>query len=231
VDDLEARLGYEFKDMALKAQVLTHRSFRHENEGDPTPDNERLEFLGDAVLGFLVSRALYTAFPGKSEGELSKLRALLVSARKLAAKARALDLGAHLRLGRGEDKSGGRDKDSILSDAFESVVAGVYLDGGLDEASRLVERLYADEMPDLGSRQPLSDYKSYLQETLHARGRSEPRYEVVEEVGPDHRKLFHVAVTIDGCEAGRGHGASKKAAEQEAARAAVASLRAPEVAG
>lgn len=223
MSDLKALIGYEFRDPALLEQVFCHRSFRHESSASGG-DNERLEFLGDAVLGFVVSRLLYDRFPDRSEGDLSRLRAHVVSATHLAAKSRALGLGAYLRLGRGEDLSGGRDKDSILADAFESLVAGIFLDGGPEAATRFVLAQLEEDVNGADSAVALRDYKSQLQEELHARGKCEPDYSVVAEAGPDHRKMFEIAVTVDGREIARGHGSSKKSAQQAAARSALGAL-------
>lgn len=220
-DDLGERTGYRFRDAGLERQVFSHRSFRHEYPGRTAADNERLEFLGDAVLEFVVSRMLFEHFPRAREGELSRLRAHLVSAQHLAGKARALDLGRELMLGRGEELSGGRDKDSILADVYESLLAGIFLDGGLDAAVEFIEREFTDDVASLEGARPVRDYKSLLQEELHAQGSAEPRYDVVGESGPDHRKTFVVAVTIDGDEVAHGEGGSKKAAQQDAARAAL----------
>jgi ribonuclease-3 len=221
VTDLERRIGYVFRDPELRAQALTHRSYRHENRDQPERDNERLEFLGDSILGFVIARMLFERCPDHSEGELSRLRSHLVSAHHLAGMARELELGRELRVGRGEEKSGGRAKESILADAFESLLAALFLDGGLAAAEDFVRRRFAAEIEPLVATEPPRDFKSYLQEALHAQGRSEPDYHVVEEAGPDHHKLFEVAVEIEGAVVGRGIGRSKKTAQQAAARAAV----------
>jgi ribonuclease-3 len=222
--DLERRVGYAFRDPAIERQVFTHSSYRHENPGEPGLDNERLEFLGDSILGFLVSRALYERFPERSEGELTRRRAHLVSAHHLARKARALELGQELYLGRGEEKGGGRDKESILADAYESLIAGIFLDGGMDAAAAFVAREFAAEVQEPLEQAPPVDYKSRLQERLHATLGPEPSYRVVEEAGPDHAKVFEVRVLVGEREVGRGLGASKKAAQQAAARAALEAL-------
>jgi len=223
-DGLFDRIGYAFRDPFIESQVFSHRSFRHENPDGPQVDNERLEFLGDAILGFVVSQLLFARFPDKREGELSRLRSHLVSAHHLAKKARKLDLGRDLKLGRGEELSGGRNKDSILADVYESLIAGIYLDGGLDEAAGFVERELDEDVASLEISWPLRDYKSHLQEDLHQAGRPEPTYQVIDETGPDHRKVFEVAVLVDGEAVGSGSGTSKKAAQQEAARAALEHL-------
>ena len=224
MSSLEERIAYRFQDPGLLDQALSHRSFRHENPRGRELDNERFEFLGDAILGFLVSRMLFARYPEKREGDLSRLRAHLVSTRHLAGKARALALGRHLQVGRGEERSGGRDKESILADGYESLLAAVYLDGGLEAAEGFVEREFRSGVEAaIGVETPRDD-KSQLQEALHARGESEPVYHVIEAMGPDHRKTFEVSVEVQGQEAGRGVGRSKKAAQQAAARQALEAL-------
>jgi ribonuclease-3 len=168
-----------------------------------------------------VSRKLYELFPGRSEGQLTRLRSALVSDSHLAQKARALTIGRCMQLGRGEMLSGGRDKDSILAAAYESLVAAIYLDGGLEAARSVVEREFAADMEALGHKPAPRDYKTALKEILEAEGRPEPRYQVIETTGPDHRKRFHVVALVEGAEAGRGTGLSKKDAEQRAARHAL----------
>ena len=224
VDELQERLGHGFVEQGLLRLALTHRSFRNEAPEDGLVHNERLEFLGDAVLGFLVSRKLYELYPAKTEGQLTRLRSALVSDAHLARKARLMELGRFMHLGRGEVLSGGRDKDSILAAAYESLIAAVYLDGGLEAARGLVEREFAEDIALLGLKPLPRDYKTTLKETLEAQGRAEPRYQVVETTGPDHRKRFHVAALVGGSEAGRGTGSSKKSAEQRAAKQALEAL-------
>lgn len=235
---LEKALGHRFRDRRLLERALTHRSHAHESavEAPELADvhNEQLEFLGDAVLGFVASEALVQEFPEYSEGQLSKLRAYLVSAQHLVAVARKLKLGAYLRLGRGEEKSGGREKAALLVDASEAVLAAMYLDGGLEAARPLiVTKILAPELKRLRastSAVPLTDYKSALQEALQAEGMPQPRYAVVREHGPDHAKTFTVEVRIKsnsgrGEHATRASASSKKQAEQKAARGALEKLR------
>lgn len=219
---LEARLGLTFRDPGLLRQALRHSSYAHENP-DSGPSNEQLEFLGDAVLSLTVSHLLLKAFPGSPEGELSKRRAALVNARTLAAVARNLRLGDFLLLGKGEERQGGRLKSSLLADALEAVLAAVYLDQGLEAAAGLVRTWLG---PLLAAQEGLEvqDAKTRLQEWLQARGQAPPRYEVLEESGPSHARIFRVALRLGGETLAEGRGRSKKAAEQEAARHALAVL-------
>lgn len=230
---LEEALGYRFQDRALLAEALTHRSHRTEDGGSTaltasgaSADNERLEFLGDAILGFLVSEALYELGGKLCEGKLSRIKSNLVSARQLYQVAKRLELGSYLRLGPGEEKTGGREKKAILANAVEALVAAVFLDGGLRAARQLVRRLLLTELEMKGvERLARADYKSALQEYLQGRGEAAARYELVATRGPEHRKLFKVAVWVGGECLGEGEGASKKAAEQQAAQRALTRLR------
>lgn len=219
---LEARLGLTFRDPGLLQQALRHSSYAHENP-DSGPSNEQLEFLGDAVLSLTVSHLLLRAFPGSPEGELSKRRAALVNARTLATVARDLRLGDFLRLGRGEERQGGRRKTSLLADALEAVLAAVYLDQGLEAAAALVETWLG---PMLAAQEDLDvqDAKTRLQEWAQARGQAPPEYVVLEESGPSHARRFRVALRLGGETLAEGWGGSKKAAEQEAARQVLAAL-------
>ncbi len=214
------KLGYRFQDERLLVRALTHSSLAVEQHrmGE---DNERLEYLGDAVLEHLVSRHLFDAHPEMREGALTRLRSSLVCESALAAAARRLGLGDSVLLSRGEEQCGGRDKDSILSDAFEAVLAAVYLDGGLDEAEKLV-RQYVLSAETLENRTSSKDSKTTFQELIHAdhKGRA-IRYELVSESGPDHRKLFTMRVLVDEEEWGVGSGPSKQAAGQAAAQMAM----------
>lgn len=215
-------LGYQFNDVALLRDALTHRSFANEHPERAPQDNERLEFLGDAVITMCASALLWAHFPGASEGELTRRRADLVCEAGLASIARDLGLGPSLRLGKGEDRSGGRTKPRLLCSAFEAVVAAVFLDGGVDEAHRVVKALLSGRLdaPQLGQR----DYKTRVQEVVQALGAGTPRYVVVDTTGPDHARQFHVSCMSDQRELGRGSGRSKMEAEQEAARVALATL-------
>ncbi len=220
--DLSERLGHDFGDPSLLELALTHRSWCAEVSSDES--NERLEFLGDAVLGMAVTDELYRAFPAQSEGELAKVRAAVVSSPSLAEVARVVNVGPHLLLGRGEDSSGGRTKSSILADAMEALIGAVYLDGGWDAAHRLVLRLLGDQIVSVTKAGPGStDYKTRLQELVAHLGFAPPHYGV-EESGPDHDKRFQATVIVDDTPHGSGSGTSKKQAEQAAAEQAWAAL-------
>lgn len=228
---LEAKLGVRFKKRALLEQALTHSSAVPElrairdgskSESPEIGNNERFEFLGDAVLDLLASEYLLDSFPDWSEGQLSKSRARLVNARSLERAARKIGLGEHLRLGRGEEKTGGRDKPALLADAFEAVVAAVFLDAGLQATGKMLKRVLFDEaLEERGERISESDRKSTLQEILQRSGRPPADYRLVAETGPDHKKVFLVEVWAEGNCLGRGEGKTKKEAEQQAARAAL----------
>ena len=232
---LEERIEHRFRDPELLERALTHSSHAHEQEaGDSArADNEQLEFLGDAVLGFVVSRLLCERFPSFHEGQLSKLRAHLVSARHLGAVAGRLELGEFLRLGRGEERSGGRSKNALRVNALEALLAALYLDAGLETAQHFIRRCIFE--PELERLQveaagglPTTDHKSALQEYLQARSLPPPRYSVVQEHGPDHRKVFTVELRVrppQGEQVYRAQGSTKKEAEQEAARRALEQLQ------
>lgn len=223
--ELESLLGYRFKDPGLLMRALTHRSYVNEREGEGIRHNESLEFLGDAVLGFLVSSRIFHRFPNVSEGDLSKIRAYLVSAANLLHIAEELQLGSYVRLSRGEEKTGGRSKRAIVVDAYEAIVGAIYLDGGVPAASEFVERRMGAYLDSLGEGQKTyGDFKSLLQERLHDLGQPEPRYRVVNEIGPDHRKTFVVHVEVFGQVIAQASGRTKKEAQQEAARLALESL-------
>ncbi len=218
--DLEALgelLQLTFVDPELLALSLTHRSYAFEAGGLPT--NERLEFLGDAVLGIVVTDGIYHRFPEAPEGRLAKIRAAAVNTQSLAEIARNLDLGAHVLLGKGEEQSGGRDKDSILADTMEAVLGAVYLDQGLDAARKLIARLFGPLVDELATRRASLDYKTSLQELTAAHLASLPVYELTEE-GPDHEKHFTAVVFVESEAVGTGDGRSKKEAEQAAAQEA-----------
>jgi ribonuclease-3 len=212
---LEELLGYRFQRGELLERALTHRSYANEIRSQ-AGDNEKLEFLGDAVLDLVVGHHLMDAFPDLSEGELSVTRAQVVSEAGLSEEAARLGLGSFLRLGKGEERTGGREKPSLLADAFEAVVAAVYLDGGFEAARDLVERLLADRMRAIDAS-GFYDFKTRLQESAQAKLKTTPEYRVVAEAGPDHDKTFEVAVVIKDREWARAAGKSKKAAEQRAA--------------
>ncbi len=213
---LEAMLGYTFRDRGLLEQALRHASWCNEHPAESAEDNERLEFLGDAVLDLVVGHKLMTRYPQLREGQLSVTRAQVVSEAGLSEVAGQLGIGAWLMLGKGEEKSGGRSKPSILADAFEAILAAVYLDGGFAAAGDIVDRLLAQRIETVELK-GFYDFKTRLQETAQARLKATPTYRVVQEVGPDHDKRFIVAVTIGDDEWARAVGKSKKEAEQMAA--------------
>ncbi len=219
---LQERLGYRFREPSLLDRALTHSSHAHEHAAFGNEHNEALEFLGDAVLGFAVADLLHRREPGGPEGVKSKRRAALVSAPSLAERAQELGLPALLRLGRGEEKTGGRKKANLWANAYEAVIAALYLDGGLEAAFAFVSAQFANDLD--RAELPAEDAKSALQELLQARGEAVPSYEVVAEEGPSHRKRFHVECRVGGEAIGTGEGTSKKAAQQEAARAALVQM-------
>lgn len=217
---LEERLGHVFARPALLGLALTHRSVSAE---DPTrDDNERLEFLGDAVLELVITDFLYAEYPRLAEGHMAKVRAAVVAKPTLAEVARSLDLGRHIELAPGEERTGGREKDSILADAVEAVIGAVYLDAGLEEARRVVLRHWEDAVVDRAKSPGVKDYKTRLQEELAKEG-LRPEY-VVDGTGPDHNRRFSAVVSVDGRPLGGGEGKSKKAAEQAAAEEALENL-------
>jgi ribonuclease-3 len=213
---LEAALGTAVEPGLLE-RALTHRSYAYEHGGLPT--NERLEFLGDSVLGVIITDALYRTHPDLAEGQLAKLRASVVNTRALAGVARSLDLGKWLRLGKGEEVTGGRDKASILADTTEALIGAVYLDRGLEAATVMVRRLFDPLMEAATAEGAALDWKTSLQELTAAKGLGVPEY-VVGESGPDHQKAFTAAAVVQGEVHGEGAGRSKKEAEQQAAEAA-----------
>ncbi len=221
-DEAQHAIGYRFARPALLDEALTHKSFVNEQKDRGGRDNERLEFLGDAVLSLLISEHVATAWPSASEGELSKLKARLVSETALAQAARRTGLGPLLRLGRGEERNQGREKNSLLANAFEAVLAAVYMDGGLEAARAFALRACAEDLAQPGGFAEMpGDYKTQLQEWCQKRYEALPHYVTVRESGPDHQKLFEVQVMVQGELAGTGTGRTKKEAEQAAARQAV----------
>ena len=224
---LESRLGYRFRDRGLLEHALTHKSKAHEDPSGGVIDNESLEFLGDAVLGLVIADALCRAFPQSSEGQKSKIKAMIVSTTSLAELAERLQLGEHMILGRGEEKTGGRRKQALLADTCEALIAAIYLDGGLEPARQFIMREMGDAVEAAGQPDYFGrDHKSRLQEALQALGRPLPHYRVAGEAGPEHRKMFHVEVLVGGEVIAQGVGRTKKDAEQEAAKLALAGLKA-----
>ncbi len=222
INRLEETLGYSFRQPSLLERALTHSSAANERRPAHARDNEQLEFLGDSIIGFCISDLLFRKYTGLSEGELSKVRAHLVSSANLSKLARQLDLGDFMVLGKGEEKTGGRKKLALLADALEAVVAAIYLDGGLSAAQSFVIKILEPDLAAIGSGQfLLRDFKSQLQERLQALRLQPAEYLIVKETGPDHRKYFSVELRINGQKMTEGHGATKKMAEQEAARLAL----------
>lgn len=218
--EFESIIGYRFNNKVLLKRALSHRS---SVEGDPS--NERLEHLGDAVLGLVVSEFLFNRFPEMNEGELTKLKASLVNEAVLWKVAARFKLGDFVLLSREEEKSGGRNKPSIVADAAEALLGAVYLDGGLEHARRFIERFLLDDFQDLASDSEIYNYKGELLELMQGKGAGVPRYEIISEEGPDHMKIFDVAVSIDGTRYGDGRGSTKKEAEQKAAKMTLEILR------
>ena len=225
-EDLQRAIGYRFRDRGLIEHAMTHASRANEDISGGVKDNESMEFLGDAVLGFIIADALFRELPASTEGDKSKLKATMVSTIALARQAERLGLGEHMLLGRGEEKTGGRQKHALLADTYEALIAAIYLDGGIEHAQAFVLREFAPLIADArkgrgGSEQ---DYKSALQELLQARDRPLPEYRLVGTAGPDHRKEFEVEVVVGGEPLARATGPSKKDAEQDAARMAIEKL-------
>ncbi len=220
---IEEKIGYSFRSRALLVNALTHSSYANENRGRSCESNERLEFLGDSVLGMVVAEALYRRFPDLSEGRLTRMRAQLVCEESLHRVAGEIGLGAHIRLGKGEEHTGGRTRTSILADATEALIAAMYLDGGMDVARGFIERYILPELN--GEYIPFGDAKTDLQELIQKKSGSTLSYELVGESGPDHDKTFTTRVLLNGESVGTGSGRTKKEAEQAAARAALAALR------
>jgi ribonuclease-3 len=222
--ELEGKLGYVFADRTLLSRALLHRSHIHVTGQERESSNERLEFLGDAVLGLVVNEELYHRFPDRSEGDLTKMKSLLVCGARLSEVATSLDLGVHIRMSRSEAATGGRHRSSILADTTEALIGAVYLDGGLDAAREVIRRVALKNSEGVLARRSLRNYKSRLQEMIQAEFKTPPRYKVLDVDGPDHDRLFRVAVTFGGRVLGSGEGRNKKSAEQSAARAALEEL-------
>ncbi|HLB25437.1 MAG TPA: ribonuclease III [Nitrospirota bacterium] len=225
--ELEAKLSYTFKDRGLLLQALTHKSYANERRTWPAGHNERLEFLGDTVLDFIVSDIIMRLCQDSPEGEMSKLRAVVVSETNLAKVARGLGLGNYLQLGKGEEQTGGRDKPSLVANALEAVIAAMYMDGGLDEAYRFIRENFEPDIRVAVESRLSFDYKTELQEACQSLFGELPKYTVVDESGPDHQKVFEVEIEAGGRVLGRGSGRSKKEAEQRAAGAALDVLKNP----
>lgn len=222
IKDLEAAIGYRFRNISLLQNALTHSSYANERWHNSLLSNERLEFLGDSVLGMLVAEYLYRNFPNRPEGELTRMRADMVCEQTLAAAANRIGLGGHLLLGHGEEQGGGRNRNSILADAMESVIAACFLDGGIDAALKVVRQFILVDVP--VTKLHNADYKTQLQELVQQKKNQVLSYALVGQSGPDHDKKFDVEVSLNGKVVGRGTGSSKKRAEQDAASAAIEKL-------
>jgi len=221
---LEKNIGYRFRERTVLEVALTHRS--HSSEVPGLADNQRLEFFGDAILDFLISHLLFSGFPEAREGELTRMRAALVDEASLSAIAATLGIGSYLSLGKGEEKSGGREKRSLLADAYEALIAAVYLDGGITAVRRVVERHFSALIEELASSGIISrDYKTELQELTQSLFASTPDYELKATQGPDHDRVYTVCVLVNGAISGEGKGRSKKEAQQAAACKALAQLK------
>lgn len=221
METLEKKLGYSFRDRALLNEALCHSSYANEHRGDRICSNERLEFLGDSVLGFVTAEFLFKTYGAFPEGDLTRIRAALVCEQSLYEVAKGLNLGQYLKLGKGEEAGGGRDRQSILADATEAVFAAVYLDGGMECARELIHRVLLRKAP---AAQERRDYKTTLQEIVQRKSGQTLTYHMIGESGPDHNKTFRFAVCLNDKTVGEGSGHSKKEAEQEAARSALRKL-------
>ena len=222
IKNLEAAIGYRFRNISLLQNALSHSSYANERWHNSLLSNERLECLGDSVLGMLVADYLYRTFPDRPEGELTRMRADMVCEKTLAAAANRIGLGEHLLLGHGEEQGGGRKRDSILADAMESVIAACFLDGGIDAALQVVKQFILVEVPVFKLHN--ADYKTALQELVQQKKNQVLSYTLVGQSGPDHDKVFEVEVCLNGTVVGSGSGRSKKRAEQDAARTAIEKL-------
>ena len=222
IKDLEIAIGYRFRNITLLQNALAHSSYANERWHDSLKSNERLEFLGDSILGMVVAEHLYRNYPDRPEGELTRMRADMVCENALAAIAGRIGLGEHLLLGHGEEQTGGRTRNSILADAVESVIAAWFLDGGMDAARGFIDRFVLTDVPVRKLRN--ADYKTALQELVQQKKNQQLTYKLTGESGPDHDKHFEVAVLLNGSTVGTGTGSSKKRAEQDAARAAMEHL-------
>ena len=222
IKDLEVAIGYRFRNISLLQNALTHSSYANERWHNPLASNERLEFLGDSVLGMVVAEYLFSHFPDRPEGELTRMRADMVCEKTLAAVANRVNLGEHLLLGHGEEQGGGRKRDSILADAVESIIAASFLDGGMEAAKGIIQRFILSDVPVIKPHN--MDYKTALQEQVQQKKNQVLTYHLGGESGPDHDKQCAVEVQLNGKPIGSGIGSSKKRAEQDAARMALEAL-------
>lgn len=230
-EELESRISYSFKNKETLLRALTHRSYSHESPERVIRDNETLEFLGDSILGFIISELLFDKYASQyTEGLMSKVKSYIISTEILSMKAREIELGTHLLLGRGEEKTGGRTKRSLLANTFEALIAAIYLDGGLDQTKDFVHRFFRQTIEDVAERDfHFNDFKSLLQEKLQSLGEAPPDYSIILEEGPHHQKTFHVDIRIRNVAVACGTGGTKKEAEQDAARKAYEQLLAGEL--
>ena len=226
LNDLQSTLGVSFNNPAILEQAVTHSSFINENPAAAAGDNERMEFLGDALLNLFVAEKLYCDFPGLPEGRLSEIRVSLVRQEKLAEKALQLKLGDHLLLGKGEDASGGRGKRNNLADAYEALTAAIYLDRGFDAARSFILQGFAEDIQAIREGKQSPNFKALLQELTQAEYKTLPEYEIIEATGPDHDRIFCVSVSLGDVLLAIGSGKTRKTAESEAARAAYGKLTA-----
>ena len=227
-NDLENSLGYEFRKPELLAHALVHRSWLSGKEMPYWENNERLEFLGDSILNMLVTEYLYKTYPHLPEGDLSKMKSIVVSGQALTKIARSWNLGEYLRVGQGEARNGGRNRDSLLEDAFEAILGAIYLDSDIRQCRKFLERHIFPNIQEVVSEEDFINYKSALLEYMQARGLTPPDYELISETGPEHCKEFEMSLVFRGEEYGRGKGSSKKKAEQEVARKALERLKTEE---
>lgn len=224
IDNLQKNLSYSFKNIDFLREALTHKSFVNENPELNLKDNERLEFLGDAVLDLSISTFLIKKFPYFQEGELSRYKSMVVSESSLSNIAARMELGKYLFLGKGEEQTGGREKPSLLANVLEAVIAAIYLDGGINAADEFIKMTFTEDIMNIAREGINLDYKTDLQEICQARGLSLPVYKVLKETGPDHKKVFEIELLINGEVFGIGIGRSKKDAEQKAAKEALKNL-------
>ena len=225
-EDLERRIAYTFRSKDILLRALTHRSFSHENSERMIRDNETLEFLGDSILGFIISEFLFISYAHQyTEGLMSKVKSYIISTEILSMKARDIELGKYLLLGKGEEKTGGRSKRSLLANTFEALIAAIYLDGGLEEAKRFVYAFFKETIEEVVEKDfHFNDFKSLLQEKLQSVGEIPPDYGIILEEGPHHQKVFHVDIRIRNVAVACGTGTTKKEAEQDAAKKAYEQL-------
>lgn len=214
---IESNLGLTFRDKELLGTALTHRSYLNENRGQNLSNNERLEFLGDAVLELIISQYIFNKYSERAEGELTSIRSSIVRTESLAQESRKLELGKHLRMSKGEKDSGGKDKDYLLANTYEAVLGAIYLDQGFEQCKEFVKRTLFTKIDEIVEKQLYIDPKTEAQELIQAQRKTTPKYKVLKEEGPDHDKIFTVAIEINGKRETVGKGSSKQKAEEDAA--------------